>query len=169
MSDAINVVYDCMIFLQAAARPGHVHGTMRLVRDGRVTLCLSATILEEVRDVLTRPEVRAKFPALQPDHVGVFLNDLLSRARMVQEVPPGFSLPRDKKDEPYIDLAIAAEARYLVTWNDRHLTYLMRKDTPEGLGFCQRFPGICIIDPPSFMDEIGRITGDEAGASHPHP
>jgi hypothetical protein len=37
-SQAPRVVYDCMILLQAAARPQRVHGTMRLVNDKRVTL-----------------------------------------------------------------------------------------------------------------------------------
>jgi predicted nucleic acid-binding protein len=58
------------------------------------------------------------------------------------------------KDEPYINLAIEAKVRYLVTWNDRHLTYLMRKDTPEGRDFCLRFPGVKIVDPPTYVREI---------------
>jgi putative PIN family toxin of toxin-antitoxin system len=142
MNEAIHVVYDCMIFLQAVARPGRSHGTMRLVREKRVTLFISAEALAEVRDVLTRSEIRQKFPALTPDAVDIFLNDLLASARLVKDVPAVFSLPRDKKDEPYINLAIAAGARYLVTWNERHLTYLMRQDTPEGRDFCQRFPNV---------------------------
>jgi len=40
-----------------------------------------------------------------------------------------FSLPRDPKDEICTDLAIAASAQFLVTWDERHLTYLMRRDT----------------------------------------
>ena len=55
--DAIHVVYDCMIFLQAAARPERLHGTMRLLREKRVTLCMSPDVVAEVRDVLTRPEL----------------------------------------------------------------------------------------------------------------
>ena len=80
MSDVIPVVYDCMIFLQAAARPDRVHGTMRLVLDGQVTLCVSSEIVAELQDVLTRPELRAKFPALQPEHVDLFLNQILSHS-----------------------------------------------------------------------------------------
>lgn len=109
------VVYDCMIFLQAAARPDRVHGTMRLLNEGRVKLCVSPTIIAEIRDVLTRPEVRLKFPALQVEHVDQFLNQILSIARIVDPVPHHFSLPRDKKDEPYVNLAIEVNARYVVT------------------------------------------------------
>ena len=154
MSEAIRVVYDCVILLQAAARSGRVHATIQLVRDGQVTLLLSPEIITELRDVLTRPEVRAKFPALEPPHVETFLNDVLSHAEIVKDVSVSFSLPRDKKDEPYLNLAISAQARYLVTWNHRHLTYLMRQDTPEGIEFCRRFPSLKIVDPPTFLGEI---------------
>jgi putative PIN family toxin of toxin-antitoxin system len=153
-SESVRVVYDCMIFLQAAARPGRVHGTLRLVHEGRVTLCLSPAVIEEVRDVLIRAEVVAKFSALTPPAADVFINDLLSRATIIDDVPAAFSLPRDPKDEPYINLAIAAGAAFVVTWNERHLTYLMRQDTPEGIDFCRRYPHIKIVDPPAFVREM---------------
>jgi putative PIN family toxin of toxin-antitoxin system len=151
MNETPDVVYDCMIFLQAAARPDRVHGTMRLMREGRVRLCLSREIVAEVHDVLNRPEVRGKFPALKPDHIKAFLDEVLARAKIVEDVPSVFSLPRDAKDEPYLNLAIEAKAKFLVTWNEKHLTYLMRKDTTEGQDFCARFPNLTILDPPTFV------------------
>ncbi|MDB5330475.1 MAG: pilt protein domain protein [Phycisphaerales bacterium] len=77
-----------------------------------------------------------------------------AKAAIFPSVPNSFSLPRDPDDEPYTDLAIAAGARYLVTWNERHLTYLMRKDTPEGRDFCERFPEVKIVDLPTFLREV---------------
>jgi predicted nucleic acid-binding protein len=68
------VVYDTMIFLQAAVRPGRVHRTFQAVADGTVTLCVSNDLLKEVRDVLTRDTVRAKFPALTTEAVDAFLD-----------------------------------------------------------------------------------------------
>ena len=73
---------------------------------------------------------------------------------MVADVPRVFALPRDPKDEPYVDLAIAVEPSYLVTWNDRHLTYLMRRDTPEGVEFCSRHSGVIIVEPPTFVRTV---------------
>jgi putative PIN family toxin of toxin-antitoxin system len=154
MKPTVRVVYDCMIFLQAAARPSRVHGTMRLLRERRVLLCVSPQAVAEVRDVLTRPDVTAKFPALTSNAVDVFLAQILSEAKLVQPVQSHFSLPRDKKDEPYVNLAIQADAEFLVTWNDRHLSYLMRGDTPEGQDFCRRFPRLTIADPPAFVNAI---------------
>ena len=109
MSEPIPVVYDCMIFLQAAARADRLHATMQLLHDGAVTLFVSPDVIAEVRDVLTRPGGTAKFPALSPQHVDLFLGDLLSRPKMVMAVPSVFSLPRDKKDEPFLNLDIEAK------------------------------------------------------------
>jgi predicted nucleic acid-binding protein len=54
----LRVVFDCMIFLQAAARPkGPAAECMRSVTAGRLELFLSPAIVAEVRDVLTRPSV----------------------------------------------------------------------------------------------------------------
>ena len=63
-------------------------------------------------------------------------------------------------DEPYTNLAIAADAKYLVTWNDRHLTYLMRQDTPEGIEFCQRFSNLQIVDFSTFLSEMRKVVGE---------
>ena len=40
---------------------------------------------------------------------------------------------------------------YLVTWNDRHLNYLMKWDTPEGQDVCVRFPEVSIVTRPKFV------------------
>lgn len=143
-----------MLFFQAASRPARVHSTFKAVLDGRVTLCMSPDVLAEIREVLTRPEHRIKFPALTPQLVDAFLAQYLSNMRWVTDVPHVFDLPRDPKDNPYVNLANAAGAKYLVTWNHRHLGYLMQQDTPEGREFCRRFPSLRIVDPPMFLAEI---------------
>jgi predicted nucleic acid-binding protein len=57
-------------------------------------------------------------------------------------------------DDGTVQLCLSPGVLALVTWNDRHLTYLMRQETPEGIEFCQRFPSLRIVDPPTFLDEI---------------
>jgi predicted nucleic acid-binding protein len=68
--------------------------------------------------------------------------------------PHAFTLTRDPGDEPFIDLAVTGDAQFIVTWNERHLTYLMKRNTPEGQDFCSRFPGIRILSPPEFLAVI---------------
>lgn len=73
---------------------------------------------------------------------------------MIASVPHVVTLPRDPKDEPYVDLAVAAGAQFLVSWNERHLCYLMKCDTPEGREFCGRFPNLRILTPPEFVRAV---------------
>lgn len=106
------VVLDCMVFLQGAGRPdGPARACFRLVDEDQVTLCLSAAILAEVRDVLTRPKTLRKFPRLSPEWVEAFVQNAESKAVVWTEVPQAFPLPRDPKDEPYLNLALAAGAQ----------------------------------------------------------
>lgn len=150
------VVYDCMLFLQAALRPDRTHGTFRLARAGLVTLCVSPDVLAEVRDVLTRPQVVAKAPALTPDVVNAFLRDVAGYATLVRSVPEVYTLERDPKDSKYINLALAAGAERIVTW-DSDLLDLMDPGRAEGREFTGRFPALKIVQPPVFVREADQL------------
>jgi putative PIN family toxin of toxin-antitoxin system len=155
----IRVVYDCVVFLQGVGRRGNAaRKCLDLVDDGTVQLCLSPDVLAEIEDVLARPEILRKFLLIESADSLAILRTARNKALLLPNVPKAFALPRDPDDEPYTDLAIAAEAQFLVTWNDRHLTYLMRQETPEGVEFCRRFPTMKIVDPPAFLAEIRRLS-----------
>lgn len=160
----VRAVYDCVVFLQGAGRRGNAaRACLDLVDDGTVQLCLSPATLAEIDDVLHRPELLAKFPLIASADSRNLLLAARRKALLLSAVPNVFALSRDPDDEPYTDLAVAADARYLVTWNDRHLTYLMRQDTPEGAEFCRRFPHLRIVDPPTFLREVrGTVGGPHA-------
>jgi uncharacterized protein len=144
-------VFDCMVFLQGAARPaGPARACFRLVDEDRVRLCLSAEILAEVRDVLTRPKTQRKFPLLSPEWVESFLQNAESKAVVLTEVPRSFTLERDPKDEPYLNLALAAGAHYLVS-RDKDLLDLMNEES-----FRQRCPDLTILDPVAFLQAVAR-------------
>jgi len=144
-----------MVFLQAlVSKRGPAFRCFTEVERGRVILALSPSVFAEVREVLGRFDLQQKFTGLIPERVDRFLKEVASRSIFLQDVPSIFNLPRDPKDEPYIDLAIAAHANYLVTWNMRHLGYLMKHDTPEGKDFCRRFPDIKILEPPTFLHDV---------------
>ena len=149
------VVFDCMLFVQAVISDrGPAFKCFTLAEQGKFELLISPSILAEIEDVLSRPWLIAKYPVLTHETVAAFVAKFNSVAVLIPDPPKVFRLPRDPDDEPYTDLAIAANARYLVTWNDRHLTYLMRKDTPEGIDFCSRFPGLTILTPSEFLARI---------------
>lgn len=155
-------VFDCMVFLQGAGRPaGPARSCFRLVDEGNVMLCVSDEILAEVRDVLTRPKTRRRFPLLTPEWAESFVENAANKAFVFSDVPKTESLERDPKDEPYLNLAIAAKAHYLVS-RDRDLLDLMSDDN-----FRQRNPDLLILNPAAFLQEIARQAQSEP-ASEAH-
>ena len=143
-------VYDCMMFFRAASRPGRVRPIFDLVAEGSVTLCFSAAVLAEILDVLTRPKLVARYPALTAIAVDAFLTQFLRAALWIADVPEAYVLERDPKDSKYINLAIASGARFLVT-SDLDLLELMATESAAGRDFRSRFPDIQILTPADFQ------------------
>src|SRR5262245_32761689 len=116
-----------MVFFQATARPTGPAARLFLdfVEAGRLALYVSDAILDEVRDVLSRPRIRAKNPALTDEAVAEFCDRVRHVAQKIDPVPATFALARDPDDEPYLNLAIAAAADYLVT-RDKDMLDLMQ-------------------------------------------
>jgi putative PIN family toxin of toxin-antitoxin system len=144
-----------MLFFRAAARPQRTYTTFRLVDEALVALCMSSEVLAEIRDVLTRPEHRTKFPALTPKAIDAFLARYLRAVNWFPKVAEVYTVERDPKDSKYVNLALAAEAPYLVT-TDHDLLDLMNPATPEGRDFIRRFPKLRMLDPVAFLNEIPR-------------
>ena len=153
-NEPLAVVFDCMIFLQATAnRKSIAAQALDLLDSGEITLFISRKILKEVREVLNRPEVRSSLPGITDESVEALLKRLKRKAVLVKQVPQVFRYPRDPKDEPYLNLAVAAGASYLVS-RDSDLLDLMRWDTEEGRSFQKRFRGLKVIEPQAFINEV---------------
>lgn len=158
MSGAPRAVYDCNVLLQAVlSKRGPAFACMEMIEKGRVALVVSDDVLAEIRDVLSRPVIRSANPQITPERVALLLEMLARKTDHIRDVPAVFRLPRDPKDEPYLNLAIAAKARYLVSWNERHLGYLMKGDSPEGLEFLGRYPRLRVVTPPVFLRELTHV------------
>jgi putative PIN family toxin of toxin-antitoxin system len=152
----IRAVFDCMVFLQGAARRESAAGAcLLLVELGAIELCVSREIMAEVRDVLTRPRVRKRFPSLTDQIVDRFLAALEKRAMVVSEVPHVFQFDRDPKDAPYINLAITARVSHLVS-RDNDILDLANASTPDGERLRHQAPELQILDPVAFLVEIRR-------------
>ena len=146
------VVYDCMVFLQAANNGAGASGEcLRLAEHWAVELYLNPEITAEIVDVLTRPRTRKKFPALTPDVIRRLLRRLSQFATIIAVTPKVAPSIRDPKDEKYLDLAIAANAQYLVT-RDNDLLDLMKDD-----GFRTGYPNLEILGPAGLLDRIAQI------------
>jgi uncharacterized protein len=147
-------VFDCMVFLQGAAREnGPAAACLRLVQDGYVRQFLTEEILAEVGDVLLRPNIQRRFPDLTAEFVVAFLDRLRELAEMVALCPEVVDLPRDPKDAKYLNLAIASSARYLVS-RDNDLLNIMSDPTEASRSIRERLPGLTILDPVEFLAAV---------------
>ncbi|MFO0969261.1 MAG: putative toxin-antitoxin system toxin component, PIN family [Gemmataceae bacterium] len=154
----ISAVFDTTTLLQAAtSRNGPAAACLAFVDSGQVSLPVSALTLDEIRDVLQRPAIRKAFPKLSDENIRDFLDHLVEKGRMVDDVPAVYHFPRDPADEPYINLAICTSASYIVS-RDNDLLDLM-----NDLAFRKAHPGIQILDPVAFLKvvraEARRSTG----------
>lgn len=153
-SDPPAVVFDCMIFLQATANDeSPAARAFDLVESGDVTLYVSPPILRELRSVLNRSEVRKALAGIDDLRVESLFRRLERKAVTIKDVAKEFEYSRDANDEPYLNLAIAARAKYLVS-RDRDLLDLMTGTDVEHKQFRQRFRFLKIIEPVGLLQEI---------------
>lgn len=143
------VVLDGGVYLQALmSSGGPAAACVKLLEAGEFSLFVSDYVLEETKDISSRSEIRSRVRSLTDERVQALLQFLSENAAHVTDVPHVFSYPRDPDDEPYINLAVAVGAAYLVS-RDKDLLELM-KDAD----FRARFPDLTILDPVEFLHEM---------------
>ena len=148
MNRPARAVFDCMVFLQASTRPQAARLFIDHVEGGDLALYVSDAILGEVRHVLGRPQIRAKNSSLTDEAVEEFFDRIGQVAQKIEHVPASFTLARDPDDEPYLNLALAAAADYLVT-RDQDMLDLM-----QDAGFRSRYPALIILTPVALLQVL---------------
>ena len=147
----VNAVFDCMVFLQAiASSNGPASECLDFVRNDMIGLFSSEEILDEVKNVLTRPKFRKQYKSLTEEMVSEFLAEIEDLAFVFVNPSDYFKLPRDPKDEKYINLAVEMDAHYLVS-RDRDLLDLMTDQSENAIEFRWRFRRLKIVDPAEFL------------------
>jgi putative PIN family toxin of toxin-antitoxin system len=147
-------IFDCVVFLQAAARKtGPAGSCLDVVRAGEAQLFLSREILDEVRDVLNRPEIRQRFPALTPDVVDAFVAELERLGTIHDPLPQLYVLDRDPKDSKYLNLSAAVDAEFLVTRDNDLLSLVTSHDSLATL-LRSRQPRLKIVNPVAFLASL---------------
>lgn len=121
-----NVLLDCWVFDDAAARP-----LWAAIASGRAHCLRSAATDAELADVLSRPEFAARLAARE-----LTSTRLLERwSALAVDVPRVFAAPwgcTDPHDQKFLDLAATARAELLVT-KDKALLRLARRAQRDGL------------------------------------
>ena len=147
----IRAVFDCNTFLQAAINEESLAGKCyKFVEERTVELFVSEEVLEEIEEVINRPHIRERFESLTDARIESFLNSIKDLAVIVRKIPQVFSLPRDIDDEIYINLAVEAEADYIVT-RDKDLIDLMTGFDLESKQFRQKFRPLKVVQPLEFL------------------
>lgn len=162
-----SAVFDCMVFLQGAARKECPAGLcLALAQVGAIELFVSDSIIAEVRDVMTRPVSQDKLSVLTAAFVDEWLSALRAISTHVPHVAHAFSYQRDPKDEPYLDLALAQCADYLVT-RDSDLLDLADPRNPEGDRLRKLHQRLAIVDPVKFLRAV--LAGQPSGSNLAFP
>lgn len=112
-------------------------------------LFVSKATLEEIRDVILRPNILARLPDVDEFQIELFIEHITRISTFVDSVPHEFDFERDPKDEIIIDLAVEVEADYIVS-RDKDLLDLMTGYTDECKDFRRRFRGLKIVNPVEF-------------------
>jgi hypothetical protein len=115
---------------------------MDAVRDGHVHLIISPTLLDEFQDVIQRPRITRKYPALQ-ERLAPLLGFLYTTPILVPGVPSQRFVPDDPDDDWIVACAIEGQANFIVS-GDPHLQAL------------KEVRGIQVLTPRRFVDEILR-------------
>lgn len=150
----IRVVFDCSLFVQAFLNPdGGAGRCFDLVRSGQVQLFVSRETLAEVKEVLSRPRILSLLPHATTEQTENFLEEIVIHAASLRVVTEKFRFERDPKDAPYLNLAIALGADYLVS-RDKDLLDLMSGHTDDCKDFRQRFRNVKVVGPSEFLQAI---------------
>ncbi len=142
----LRVVFDTVVFVQAAAnRRGPAARCLERAFADEFDLYMSPETLAELQDVLFRPDMRKGFLRITDEEANDFLTAIDNLVVVIEDVPDLFRYGRDPKDEKYINLALAADAKLLVS-RDNDLLDLMNDDA-----FRTTYPALTILDPVDFL------------------
>jgi putative PIN family toxin of toxin-antitoxin system len=111
----LRLVIDTNILVSAALKPDGLQRTVFLLAIRRpARLYVSASILSEYQEVLSRPELRIR-KAIREQ----FLQFIKDHAYLVTPYR-SLTITSDPHDNMFLECADAARADYLVTGNQRH-------------------------------------------------
>src|SRR5258706_896584 len=153
MSERTRAVIDCNTYLQGLSSPrGPAARCLQFAFERQFDLFISPVIMAELREALARPSVIRKLK-LRPERVDEYLAAIELVATMLDGFPRPFSYARDPDDAQYVNLALAANAKLIVS-RDRDLLDLMDESKPDGHNFHIRFPELRILDPVAFLKDF---------------
>lgn len=145
----IVAVFDTNIILQGIlSEGGPADECLRFVFQGKVRLITTDAVLGEIEDVISRPKLVSKYPQLRTERPNQIIAKIRSEAAFVSQPPNIYRFERDPKDEIFINLAIAANAEYLVSRDNDLLDLRLDEE------FTSSFPDLKIVSPFDFLQAV---------------
>jgi putative PIN family toxin of toxin-antitoxin system len=139
----MRVVLDTNILVAASrSNRGASYRLLQLIPDERFQICLSMPLYLEYLDVLTRPEHLLE--GLSERQVVGAVRYLAAQAHLQEIYFHWRPFLSDSKDDMVLELAVAAQAKRVITFNLKDF---------RGI---ERF-GIVVVKPRDFLVEIGEI------------
>ena len=127
---------DTNVMISALGWNGNERKVIELGLSGKIQLCLSLEILDELQRVMAYPKF--KFTEEQKKE---FLSEILEMATIHEIVNHEQVITADDSDNIFLDVALAADAQFIVS-GDRHLLNL------------EEFKGIRILSARDFLKEL---------------
>lgn len=132
------------------SKAGPATAYIELIEDNRIRLVMSEAILSEIKDVISRNDLKKLSPYLTDEKAEALIDLILEKAEFVEDVERRFTYSRDESDEPYLNLAIQTRAVFLVA-RDRDLLDLATDHTDEAKEFRRNYRHLRIIEPVEFL------------------
>lgn len=155
MTATERVVFDCNVYFQALISPlGPAGQLFTQAAAKRLELFISEYVLAELRELTAEVRIQSKYKLTQ-EVLDEFFDKVSLAATLVDAVPSVFEFPRDPDDAHYVDLAIAASAKLIVS-RDKDLLSLADATSPEGQDFHARFPDLAILTPSELLALLGQ-------------
>ncbi|HKQ50235.1 MAG TPA: putative toxin-antitoxin system toxin component, PIN family [Phycisphaerae bacterium] len=144
-------VFDCNVYFQALINEeGPAGRCLSAALHGEIELYISRFVIDELRRTGMDLDLRAKFRHITDQRLNRLIANVEKVGRVLAQVPEQFVYERDPDDAHYVNLALAAAAKFVVS-RDNDLLALMDGSRTEGREFRSRFPSLEIVDPKTFL------------------
>jgi predicted nucleic acid-binding protein len=120
-------------------------------------LFVSPFVLAEIRELYEKLPAKYGITAADTDDLA---RNVVSFATTIFDIPEVYRHPIDPDDSLYVNLALCASARLIVS-RDRHLLNLMDQSRREGQDFRGHFPAMRILDPVELLRELDEQSAQE--------
>lgn len=109
-----NVVFDASSLVGALLKAGSLPERALLLARSNDTICLSPAVEREIRDVFIRPKFQKYLAAGRGERI----LDLIATAALIVDPTETVTDCRDRKDNKYLELALAAGAEIIISSDD---------------------------------------------------